>query len=68
MVLKWRVDGEERSLIIEFDGNYHYYSAFDRIASHSTEFKYRLFDLYNLPYLRLECWDFIIEEPPSKSL
>ena len=53
MVLYWETESGPRSLIVEIDGSHHYYSSRDRIASQATEFKYRILDLYGLPYLRI---------------
>ena len=46
---------------MEIDGSIHYYNRQEQIASQKTEFKYRLLDLYEVPYLRLECFDYILE-------
>lgn len=42
--------------MIEVDGNYHFYSERDPVPTLATQFKYRLMDLYKVPYLRIECW------------
>ena len=63
VVLSWQTESGPRTLIVEIDGSHHYYSKLDRIASQSTEFKYRIFDLYGLPYLRIECWNHMVEAP-----
>ena len=59
IILSWTAnsDGQQRSLVVEIDGSHHYYNDRDRITQLATDFKYRLFDLYQIPYLRLECWD-----------
>lgn len=46
---------------MEIDGSIHYYNRQEQIASQKTDFKYRLLDLYEVPYLRLECFDYVLE-------
>ena len=49
-----------RALVVEIDGSYHYYNDIDRVPVQKTNLKYRLLDLYNIPYVRIECWDHIV--------
>ena len=59
IILTWKSKGaKENSLVIEIDGSTHYYNFVDRIPNQSTQFKYRMMDLYRIPYLTLECWDY----------
>jgi len=46
---------------VEIDGSIHYYNRQEQIVSQKTDFKYRLLDLYEVPYLRLECFDYVLE-------
>ena len=48
-------------MIVEIDGYSRYYNTSDRITNQSPDFKYRLFDLYGLSYVRLEIWDHLKE-------
>ena len=42
--------------MVEIDGSFHYYSVKEPLMNQMTDFKYRLFNLYKLPYLRIEYW------------
>ena len=53
-VLSWTCSNQVRhDLVIEVDGSFHVYSLKDPIMNQMTDFKYRLFDLYSIPYLRI---------------
>ena len=49
------------NLVVEVDGSFHFYSLKDPIMNQMTDFKYRLFDLYSIPYLRIEYGQHVIE-------
>ena len=54
-------------MVIEIDGSIHYYSVNEPFINLATDFKYRMCDLYHVPYMRLEHWKHE-KEPTEKGV
>ena len=61
-ILAWSHRDTEKTLVLDLNHKRHYFSNETRILNDNLYRKYQLFDLYNLCYLRLECWDHFDEE------